>query len=319
MKKNLIISLFLILSSFVLNAQNNRNSIQKSSIVNLGDKCHLDNIQRLLIKYDNDYVIVFKNNSSTVLMSNDVIKTHDTIADLFENGYVYGNNGRYYFCDYNCSEAFDSCNIVYCSPLKTTLYEDKDINVSFGDKNHNIHLNKGSDVFALSNNHYYFLYKTHLMQNTVLIVDGCGYELNCVCEQIRFKYSANCNHWIACYNDCLMIDGAEYQIKCTTIRDFFINNFGDFAFISDNETDSKTTSYMYIDGIKFLDNIDLFSLQLSIGNKWIYRYKTNDSFFESKGYVLNNYTGKSTYLSYKEIYENAMYLFPPSSCIEVTF
>lgn len=266
------------------------------------------NIRKIKIGYDNDCVVVNKTQNLTEIIINNIVKRYDTIVDLFENGYVYGSSGFFYYRDYN-ADISNSGTTAYCVPKRTVLANNKEVYVEFSDKPFIIHLNEGYEVYTLTEKHYYFIYKTSLMEQAVIIVDGKGYVLDGDYNSLRFKFSANSKNWILCCDDYLLINGARFNVKDKIIRDFFINNNGEFACILDYKIDNKTTSDLCINGIMHLKNVELFSLQLMNANEWIYKYKKGDKFFEGNGYFYKDYTNKSFYFDYEDVYRYSNDIF----------
>lgn len=261
-----------------------------------------NDVRKIKVGYSNDFIVVNKLQTSMELNINNCIIKHDTIVDLFENGYIYGVSGAFYYRKY-CSDTLNEGVMVYHVPQKSVLNDDKEIPVKFSERPFDIHLDKGHEIFVSTEEHYYFIYQTSLMEHAVVIVDGNGYVLDGNCKNLRFKYSANYNNWIICCDDYLLVNGVKFSIKDKTIRDFFINDHGEFACILDYITDDENTSDLYINGKLHLRNMKIFALQLMDVTEWIYRYEKREKFYEGNGYVYKDYTNKTFYFDYNDVWK----------------
>ena len=252
------------------------------------------------IGYGNSFALINKSNAFMSLNFNNTIIRHDTIADLFENGYVYGSSMRFYYREAYSNDTKNDV-LVYYVPQKTTLFKETDTPVKFANQTQIIHLNIGYEVFKATEDHYCFLYQTALMEKAVIVVDGNGYVLDGCHNNLRFKYSANFRNWIACCDDYLLVNGAKFQIKDKKIRDFFINDNGDFAYILDYKIADKNASDLCINGKTHLKNVEIFTLQQMNGTDWIYRFIKEGKFYEGNGYVYKEYTNSSFYFYHDDV------------------
>lgn len=254
----------------------------------------IEGVVAVKIGFDNIYAVINKSKAFVNLNLNNTIIKHDTIADLFEDGYVYGSSRRFY---YRQAYANDSKNdiLVYYVPQKTTMFKETDVSVKFANQKQIIHLNIGHEVFKATEDHCYYFYQTALMEKAIIVVDGNGFVLDGNHNNLRFKYSANSRNWIACCDDYLLVNGAKFQIKGKSIRDFFINDDGDFAYILDYKTADKNTSDLCINGKTLLKNVEIYTLQLMNTTDWIYRFKKDGKLYEGNGYVYKDYTNSSFY------------------------
>ena len=136
------------------------------------------------------------------------------------------------------------------------------------------------------------------MEKAVIVVDGNVYVLDGNHNNLRFKFSANFRNWIACCDDYLLVNGTKFQIKDKSIRDFFINDNGEFACILDYKVAGKSTSDLCINGKTQLRNVEIYALQLMNTTDWIYKFKKDGKLYEGNGYVYKEYTNKTFYFYY---------------------
>ena len=259
----------------------------------------IHNVKKLRIGFDHGFYVVSKSDSYMELNANDNLIEHDTIVGLFENGYVYGESGNYYYRAYSDTVVGVK---TYCVPDKTFIRESKNIDVVFHDgRHHTIHIEKGHEVYVTSDDHYFLVYKTEYMDEALAVVNGKGYVLDGDFDDLRFKFSEDGNNWIACCNDYLLVNGIKIKFNDKQIRDFFINNNGECSCVLDYYLDGKKTSDLFINGQFHLENVELYSLQLINTVEWIYRFKKTGKLYEGVGFVYQDYTNKSFYFDYDAV------------------
>ena len=152
---------------------------------------------------------------------------YDEVLDLFPDGFIFRSGSVYGYSTYNIDDVSD---ITYPIPTES-LYVEKTIKCNL--RNSVLEFKPSDDVryYSTSDGHYYLLYYDNYMDNTLMVVDGTGYELDGAMETVDFKYSQNGQHWIAAYSNNVMVDGVSMMPLSDKIKHIAIKNNGDYAFV----------------------------------------------------------------------------------------
>ena len=202
---------------------------------------------------------------------------YDGIYVVLPKGFVYKNKGIYNYVEYDRAMA----DVNNYSIAEQANYEGEFVQCSINDKLLKFVPKEKVKYFKCYDGHYYILYNDKAMNNTLLIVDGVGYELDGVVSNLNFKFSHNGDHWIAAGNDYVMVDGVYVARISGVIKDAIINNKGDYFYIIDGDGYSEKA---YLKGEIIADGVEVKSLTVDDDEHFNYIFKNAKGVF----YAIDN-------------------------------
>lgn len=234
-----------------------------------------------------DYVYISKKKSVSVDNSKIIYNLHigrqsygpyDGIERVLPDGFVYKNKGVYTYVRYdNQLIAVNNYSI-----LDQAEYEGDFVQCSINDKLLKFYPKEKVKYFKCYDGHYYILYNDKAMNNTLLIVDGVGYELDGVVNSLNLKFSHNGEHWIAAGRDYVMVDGVYVKRLSDVIKYVDINNNGDYMYVVDGKGFSEK---VYLNEKVVVDVVEVESLTVDDNQVFNYIFKNENGFF----YGLDNH------------------------------
>lgn len=202
---------------------------------------------------------------------------YDGIECVLPKGFVYKNMGAYSYVKYNKNK---SAAKHYCI-VEQDNYEGEFVQCSINGKILKFVPNGNIKYYKCNDGHYYILYNDKAMNNTLLIVDGDGYELDGVVEKLDLKFSHNGNHWIAAGTDYVIVDGIYIARISENIKYVDINNKGDYFYVVDGEGfNEKAIS----NGNVVVDGVEIKSLTVDNEHRFNYIFKNAKGYF----YAIDN-------------------------------
>lgn len=233
-----------------------------------------------------DFVYVVKKKSLAV--DNEKIKynlhvnqksygPYDGIERVLPKGFVYKNKGVYTYVEYD--KEMSAVN-NYTIPERDN-YEGEFVQCSINDKMLKFVPKENVKYFKCYDGHYYILYNDNAMDNTLLIVDGVGYELDDVVAKLNLKFSQNGEHWIAAGNDYVIVDGVYIVRISDVIKDVDINNEGDYFYIIDGDGYSEKA---VLNGNIIVNGVEVKSLTVDNEQQFNYIFKNEKGYF----YAIDN-------------------------------
>lgn len=236
-------------------------------------------------------VYISKTNTSS--MEGDIIKynlivgnknygPYDGINEVLPKGFVYKNKNVYTYVEYG--DEFSSINNY--SVLEPSMYEGEFVQCSINDKLLKFIPKEKVKYFKCYDGHYYILYNDKAMNNTLLIVDGVGYELDGVINSLNLKFSHNGEHWIAAGQDYVMVDGVYVTRLSDAIKNADINNNGDYMYIVDGEGFSEK---VYLNENVVVDGVEVKSLTVDDDQVFNYIFKNEKGFFYGLDYQARDF------------------------------
>ena len=197
---------------------------------------------------------------------------YDEILDMFTDGFIYKLGNEYSYSTYDInyensisypipSEALYVEKTIKCK-LRTSVLEFKPLdNVRY---------------YTTSDGHYYLLYYDNYMNNTLMVVDSVGYELDGVMETVNFKYSQNGKHWIAAYGNNIMVDGINMIPLSDKIKHVAIKNDGGYAYVVEGKNKSDV---LYFGEDLVLQGADVKWLAVDADERFNYICRNNRGYF----------------------------------------
>jgi hypothetical protein len=205
---------------------------------------------------------------------------YDEVLDLFPDGFIYRAGDVYGYSTYNVDDASD---ITYPIPTEA-LYAEKTVKCNF--KSTTLEFKPSDNVryYNTSDGHYYLLYYDNYMDNTLMVVDGTGYELDGVMETVDFKYSQNGQHWIAAYSNNIMVDGVNMMPLSDKIKHVAIKNNGDYAFVVEGK---DRNDKLYFGDDLIMQGVDVKWLAVDIDGRFNYICRNKRGCFYGIDYQLS--------------------------------
>ena len=205
-------------------------------------------------------------------VSGKVLGPYDEVKDFFQDGFIYRIGDTYSYCAYNDEE---ESNVSFVIPDES-LYVENTIRCNL--KNEKLDFKPTDNVhyYRSMAGHYYLLYYDNYMDNTLLVVDSTGYELDGVLETIDLKYSQNGEHWIAAYSNNLMVDGITVLQLSEKIKYVAIKNDGQYAYVVEGK---GMNDRFYINNDIILQGIDMKWLATDVQERFNYICKSNKGYF----------------------------------------
>ena len=207
---------------------------------------------------------------------------YDGINEVLPKGFVYKNKNVYSYVEYG--NEFSS--IKNYSILEPSMYEGEFVQCSINDKLLKFVPKEKVKYFKCYDGHYYILYNDKAMNNTLLIVDGVGYELDGVVTSLNLKFSHNGEHWIAAGQDYVMVDGVFVTRLSDVIKNADINNNGDYMYIVDGEGFSEK---VYLNEKIVIDGVEVESLTVDDDQVFNYIFKNEKGFFYGLDYQAKDF------------------------------
>lgn len=202
---------------------------------------------------------------------------YDGIERVLPDGFVYKNKGVYsYVRYYKQMKAVDNYSI-----LEQADYEGEFVQCSINDKLLKFVPKEKVKYFKCYDGHYYILYNDQAMNNTLLVVDGVGYELDGVVKNLNLKFSHNGEHWILSGQDYVMVDGVYVTRLSDVIKNADINNNGDYMYIVDGEGFSEK---VYLNENIVVNGVEVKSLTVDDNQVFNYIFKNEKGFFYGMDY-----------------------------------
>ena len=233
-----------------------------------------------------DYVYITKKRSLSsdnvtikynLRVGQDSYGPYDGIENVLPKGFVYKNKGVYSYVEYDRAMAA----INNYSIAEQANYEGEFVQCSIDDKMLKFVPKDNVRYFKCYDGHYYILYNDNAMNNTLLIVDGVGYELDGVIASLNFKFSHHGDHWIAAGSDYVIVDGVYVARISGVIKDANINDKGDYFYIVDGDGYSEKA---YLNGEIIADGVEVRSLTVDDDQHFNYIFKNAKGFF----YAIDN-------------------------------
>lgn len=175
---------------------------------------------------------------------------YDEILDLFPDGFIYRLGEKYAYKTYSND---DENQVVYQIPTEA-LYVEKTIRCNLRDTVLDFKPTENVRYYTTSEGHYYLLYYDNYMENTLMVVDSTGYELDGAMETVDFKYSKDGKHWIAAYTNNLVVDGVNVARLTDKIKHVAIKNDGQYAYVVEGK---NMNDKYYVDNKLVLQGVDM--------------------------------------------------------------
>lgn len=201
-----------------------------------------------------------------------IMGPYDEILDMFQDGFIYKVGDTYSFGTYTNGE---DDNIQYTIPDEA-LYVEKTIRCNLRYDELEFKPTENVRYYKTNNGHYYLLYYDNYMDNTLLVVDSTGYELDGVMEKIDFKYSQNGEHWIAAYTNNLMVDGMNVLQLPDKIKHIAIKNDGEYAFVVEGKGKNDK---LYYGNDMVMQGVDMKWLAVDAKERFNYICRGNKGYF----------------------------------------
>ena len=152
---------------------------------------------------------------------------YDAIVEVQPKGFVYKNMGIYSYRKYKDDMAGKK---DYCV-VERQVYPEQTVKCKVGDKTLAFNVVGSVDYYRSHDGHYYLLYNDKDMDNTFMVVDSVGYEMDSFTQSILFKFSHDGKHWIAAGNDYVIVDGLTVMRKAGQIKAVGIKNDGKYSYV----------------------------------------------------------------------------------------
>ena len=228
-----------------------------------------------------DFVYIEKRSSTTpddngfkyyLHVADKIYGPNDGFYELFPNGYIYKNKDRYSFVGYGDNlfsmkgfEILDKADFIddYVS------YKWNDTTLKFKPKNDVIY-------YKTHGGHYYQLYKDDLMENTLMVVDGNGYELDGAVDSLMIKFSQDGSHWIVARPYNIMVDGVTVNRTIEKVKQVAIKNNGEYAFTVEGKL---MEDKVYFGDDEFVTGVNMIWLSVDENDCFNYIFRSRHGYF----------------------------------------
>lgn len=214
---------------------------------------------------------------------------YDQILDMFPDGFTYKNAGVYSYRSYKIGDE----TVQNYPILDESEYENKTVRYYIKDKLLEFKPVDKVHYYTTERGNYYLLYYDDFMENTLLVVDSVGYELDGIMSKIDFKFSQNGKHWMAACLYNVMVDGVTVLRLQDRVKFLAINNEGNYAFV----TKGKGMSDMvYLGDDVFVKGVEVRWFATDCNGKFNYIIKKgDDSFYCIDNEVVKSLTSSNNY------------------------
>ena len=197
---------------------------------------------------------------------------YDEILDMFQDGFIYKLGEKYSYAFYDTKLNTD---IRYQIPTEA-LYVEKTIRCNLRDTVLEFKPTEHVHYYKTPDQHYYLLYYDNYMENTLIVVDSTGYELDGALESVDFKYSQDGKHWIAAYSNTIMVDGVIKNRLTEKIKLIAIKNNGQYAYVVEGK--GMNDKY-YVDNELVLQGVNMKWLAIDIHERFNYICRNEKGYF----------------------------------------
>lgn len=204
-------------------------------------------------------------------LSNKVLGPFNKILDLFQDGFIYKLGKNYAYRMYNNDEH----TINYTVPDEA-LYKEKTIRCNLKDTVLEFKPIDNVRYYTTVNGHYYLLYYDNYMENTLMVVDSTGYELDGALETVMFKYSQDGKHWIAAYPNNIIVDGVNVARLTNKIKNVAIKNNGQYAYVVEGK---GMNDVMYIGENMIMKGVNVKWLAIDADDRFNYICRSKQGYF----------------------------------------
>ena len=228
----------------------------------------------------------------------------DSVVDINDDGFVYGLEGKYYYCRYKANVADQSVTtpVVW---LERKAYDGNDIGMPAEQKGLFAHLPKGAPYYESPDGHYYFLYRDQYMPYTVLVVDNKVVELfdQYAEDSFKLKFSYNGKHWMAVGKECYWVDGTMRSVEGFTITDFVVTNDGHYGYKASKNGSTQDGEVVVADGQIIRRNAHVSYFGLDAQGRLKFRFLAGGRYVQ---YENENVTDVSDFMTYAYYHDNGM-------------
>ena len=206
---------------------------------------------------------------------------YDEILDMFPEGFIYKIGDVYSYTTYNNNEEE---RINFTIPQET-LYVEKTVRCKLKYDTLEFKPTENVHYYTAADSHYYLLYFDNYMDNTLLVVDSTGYELDGTLETIDFKYSQDGKHWIAAYTGNVLVDGVNVFQSTDKIKYIAIKNNGEFAYVIEGKGMNDKLYY----GVNLLaQGVDMKWLAVDADERFNYICRNDKGYFYGIDFELSD-------------------------------
>ena len=197
---------------------------------------------------------------------------YDRIAEVLPDGLIYRNRDIYTFKKYD-DEISDIKN--YCILEKETFKEES-IKCLINNKIVEFKPKDNVDYYKSPDGKYYLVYNDSRMDNTLLVVNGLGYELDGSTDNLTLKFSHDGQHWILSCQNYVMVDGVIVVRISGKIKDVDIKNDGQYAYVIRG---NGFNDMLYVNDNVFLNGVEVKSLTVDEEQRFNYIVRNKKGYF----------------------------------------
>ena len=201
---------------------------------------------------------------------------YDAVTEILPDGFVYRNKDVYTYRRYDSE--FEG-NRNYCI-LEKDKYHGDYVQCSLNDKVLKFSPKKDVDYYKSYEGHYYILYNDNLMENSLLIVDGVGHELEGAENKLLFSFSHNGEHWIAASRNYIVVDGITMPKINGEIKKVVVTDDGEYAYVVDSEGYNER---LFVNDKEILCGAEVLGLTVDDNEKFNYLFRNDKGYFYGIG------------------------------------
>lgn len=228
----------------------------------------------------------------------------DSVVDINDDGFVYGLEGKYYYCSYkaNLSDQTLTTPVVW---FDKKYYDGNDLGMPAEQKGMFSHLTKGAPYYASADGHYYFLFRDQYMPYSILVIDNKVVELfdQYTEDNFKLKFSYNGKHWMAVGKECYWVDGTMRSVEGFTITDFVVTNDGHYGYKASKNDAAQDGEVVVADGQVIRRNAHVSYFGLDAQGHLKFRFLSGGRYVQ---YENENVTDVSGFMTYAYYLDNGM-------------
>ena len=247
-----------------------------------------------------DYVYIEKRNmyktQKYYLHANGLLHgPYDKIEDIFPDGLIYKNQDMYLYKDFEYNEA--SNNICV---LEKEDYKENTVKCMINDKFFEFVPKDEVLYYKDFSGHYYMLYNDDSMDNTLLVVDGIGYELDGSIDNHMFRFSHDGKHWAMSGQNYILVDGIIMSRVSGMIKDITINNRGQYSYIIQGD---GFNDILYYNNDILIRGIEVLNLRFDNQERLNYICRSNIGYFYGIDYDIIDLNNNMKDYYYPSLYD----------------
>lgn len=293
---------------YVVLARNKNNEVKKFFMKNILRNFNSENssIEILRAGYTLKDMVYIKENKDSetnsskykLYVNGNIMGPYDRIHEILPDGIIYKNRDMYTFIKYD-DEVADNRN--FCI-LEKEEYKNDTIKYMLNNNIIAFVPKDNVDYYTNINGNYYLVYNDNRMDNTLLVVNGYGYELDGSISNLLFKFSHDGQHWILSCQNYVMVDGVIVVRISGMIKYVDIKNDGQFAYVIQG---NGFNDRLYVNENIIVNGVEVKNLTVDEKQRFNYIVRNKKGYFYGIDNDINSFNDHMRNYYYPKLLDNS--------------